>query len=255
MKKIFVVLALVGISSLMLFAQDEEDQDRSFSYANRVKVGGAGGVTPIVALFDNKNIDQFLTSAGLPKLGSDPMYLVGGEGYGYIMFLRNVRVGGFGAGGSRTVSTLDFVSNIKREVEYSISYGGFIIDYVRPIAYKLDLAVGASIGGGSVNITMRKDDGKFKQWDSLWSEYGDLSRRTANYSRRLTGGFVTLNPHVSLEYTLLTWLQLRIGLGYPIMLSPEWKVDEKYDINLVPSTIKASGYTVNGGIMFGFFGW
>lgn len=255
MKKIFLCLFASSLSLTLLFAQDEDESDRGFSYANRTKVGGAGGFTPVVALFDNKEIDKYLSTAGLPTLGSDPLYLVGGEGYGYIMFLKNVRMGGFGVGGSSTVTKLDLSSNIRKEVEYSVSYGGFLVDYVRPIAYKLDVAVGATIGGGSIGITMRRDDGSFKHWDSLWTHYGDVNRNTSNYTRKLSGSFVTFNPHINLEYTILTWLQLRVGIGYPIMFSPDWKLDDKYEINSVPSAMKATGYTVNAGIMFGFFGW
>lgn len=254
MKKFLAILLLTPLISISIVAQVDEG-DRGFSYWNRTKLGGAGGVTPIVGMFDNKGIDKFLTSAGLPSFGSDPMYIVGGEGYGYIMFLKNVRMGGFGGSGSQTINKLDPIGNIRKEVDYTISYGGFLMDYVQPVAYKLDVAIGASIGAGSVDITMRRDNSGFKDWDSLWTQFGDANRSTQNYTRTLSGSFVTINPHINIEYTLLTWLQLRIGLGYPIMVSPEWKLDEKYDVNSVPSNIKANGYTVNAGIMFGYFGW
>lgn len=258
MEKLLRYIVLCIVIAIPLSAQsdkDDGDNERGYSYVNRVKVGGAGGVTPIVGLFDNKEIDKYLTAAGLPALGSDPVYLIGGEGYGYIMFLRNVRMGGFGVTGNRVVSKFDPVNNLRKEVAYNVSYGGFLMDYVQPIAYRLDVAVGASIGGGSIDITMRRDDRGFVDWDSLWVQYGDPVRSTTNYTRKLTGSFVTFNPHVNIEYTLLTWLQLRVGVGYPIMFSPDWKLDEKYDVSSVPSKMKASGYAINAGIMFGFFGW
>jgi len=257
MKKVLWVLLLVIISMPVIAQDDDDDDDKGYSYWNRRKVGGAGGVTPIVGMFDNKEIDKFLSSSRLPKLGSDPLYLIGGEGYGYIMFLKNVRMGGWGAGGSRTVNAIEALpggGSLKKEVNYKISYGGFLVDYVQPVAYKLDVGLGATIGGGSIDITMRRDDGTFKNWNSLWSEFGD-SLSTPNFTRKLGGSFVVFNPHVSVEYALLTWLQLRVGIGYPIMFSPEWKLDEKIDINGVPSKIKTDGYTINAGIMFGFFGW
>ncbi|MFA6439649.1 MAG: hypothetical protein WCX28_10115, partial [Bacteriovoracaceae bacterium] len=136
-----------------------------------------------------------------------------------------------------------------------VSYGGFLIDYVQPIAYRLDIAIGASIGGGEVSLTMRRDDGNFKHWNSLWTEYGDQYAKTTSYTRRVSGTFVTFNPRVSIEYTMLTWLQIRIGAGYPMMFSQEWKLDDKYEISAVPAKIKLNGYTINAGIMFGFFGW
>jgi hypothetical protein len=257
MKKSTFFIVITILLSIPLFAQDKDDSEdnssHSISYWNRTKIGGAGGVTPIVGMFDNKEIDKFLSSSGLPTLGSNPMYLIGGEGYGYIMFLKNIRMGGFGASGSQTISAIEPL--LRKEVDYNISYGGFLVDYVQPIAYRLDVAFGASIGGGGMNIVMRRDDRGFKIWDSLWTDFGNSSSKTSNYTRNLKGSFVVFNPHVSIEYSLLTWLQLRIGVGYPIMFSPEWKLDEKYDIENVPSKIKASGYTVNAGIMFGYFGW
>jgi hypothetical protein len=102
---------------------------------------------------------------------------------------------------------------------------------------------------------MRRDDGTFKEWNTLWNDFGNPSSQATSYTRRLNGSFVVLNPHVNLEYTLLTWLQIRVGAGYPVTYSPEWKLDEKYDMNNVPSKIKINGYTVNAGIMFGYFGW
>ena len=250
-----ILLSFLIVIPLSAQEKDEDQVDRSYSYWDRTKIGGAGGVTPIIGIFDNTGIDAYLTSAGLPKFGSDPIYLIGGEGYGYIMFLKNVRMGGFGAGGLRSVSKYDPVANVRKDVEYALSYGGFLIDYVQPIAHKLDIAVGASIGGGSVDITMRRDDGSFKDWDSLWTQFGNPARLTSNYTRKIKGSYVVFNPHVNIEYTLLTWMQIRVGVGYPIMFSPEWKLDDTFELNSIPSKITPKGYTINAGIMFGFFGW
>lgn len=257
---LYCIIAAITIS-LPLLAQDKEEEDEEYdrsrySYWNRAKLGGAGGITPIVGMFDNKEMDKYLKGAGLPTLGTEPMYLIGGEGYGYIMFLRNVRMGGFGATGTKSVSMLDTVGiDTRKSVDYEVSYGGFIMDYVQPLAHKLDFAFGASIGAGEINVTMRRDDGKFKDWNNLWNEYSNQSIQTNNYTRRLKGQFVVFTPHVSIEYTVLTWMQIRIGAGYPLMFSPEWQLDDKYEVNSVPSKIKANGYTINAGLMFGYFGW
>ncbi|MFZ4619320.1 MAG: hypothetical protein ACOYNS_02085 [Bacteroidota bacterium] len=260
MKNIFYFLMVLLVCSIPMIAQDKDDDnnEREYSYWNRTKIGGAGGVTPLVGFFDNKEVDKFLTSAGMPTLGSDPLYLIGGEGYGYIMFLKNVRMGGFGVTGRKTVSAIQPITgggNLKKEVDYEVSYGGFLIDYVQPIAYRLDVSIGASIGGGQMNFTMRRDNGNFKDWATEWSDFGNPNSQAVNYTKHLNGTFVVFNPRVAVEYTLLTWLQLRIGAGYPIMYSPTWQLDEKYEVNAVPSKIKLNGYTVNAGIMFGFFGW
>ena len=125
--KNFMLFALLMLCSLPLIAQedDEDEKDRrEYSYWNRTKIGGAGGVTPIVGMFDNAEIDKFLTSAGMPTLGTDPLYLIGGEGYAYIMFLKNVRMGGFGAAGGKTVSAIQPIiggGTLKKEVDYRVS--------------------------------------------------------------------------------------------------------------------------------------
>ena len=257
MKKILSCLLLISFFTFPIFAQDkdkdDEEKGNEFSKPFSAKVGGAGGFTPVVGMFDNTEIDKYLKAANLPTLGSDPMYLMGGEGYGYIMFLKNVRFGGLGVSGHRTVSNV--TNNIKKEVEYGVNYGGFLVDYVIPVSYKLDVAFGASIGGGSIDIRMTKDDGGFKTWDSLWTNYGTPNSTTSNYTRKLTGSFGVFNPHVNVEYTVLRWMQIRLGVGYPIIYSPDWKLDDQFTVENVPSKIKASGYTVNAGIMFGFFGW
>lgn len=262
--KLFLIAFLM--TSIPMLAQDKDkdkDEDEEDTYSSpsvwhRTKIGGAGGVTPIVGMFDNKEIDTYLKGAGLPTIGTEPMYLIGGEGYGYIMFLKNVRMGGGGATGmvTKNVIQVDTLGrSLKKEVDYEVSYGGFLMDYVQPIAPRLDIAIGASIGGGEMNITMRRDDEKFKKWDGLWNEFGNPYTQSTNYTRKLNGTYVVFNPHINIEYTLLTWLQLRVGAGYPMMFSPDWKLDEKYDVNNVPSSLKLKGYTINAGIMFGYFGW
>lgn len=265
MKRIpyYLLAAMILSISLPIFSQDKEEEDDeedrpSRSYMSRTKIGGAGGITPIVGMFDNKELDKFLTSAGMPTLGTDPTYLFGGEGYGYVMFLKNVRIGGFGLGGKRTVSAIQAIpsgGSLKKEVDYEISYGGILFDYVQPIAYRLDVAIGGSIGGGEMNLTMRRDDGSFKDWSTLWNDFGNPATQSTNYTRRVKGSFVAFNPRINIEYTLLTWLQIRIGAAYPITFSQEWKLDDKYEVNAVPAKLKLEGYTVNAGLMFGFFGW
>lgn len=266
MKQLFYVFLAAIALTVPVISQDkddDEDQDddsdrRSYSYWNRSKLGGAGGVTPMAGMFDSKEIDKVLSAASLPTLGSEPLYMIGGEGYGYIMFLRNVRMGGFGVTGRKTVNAIQSMTaggNLRKEVEYEVTYGGFLIDYVQPVAYRLDVALGASIGGGELNMLMRRDDGNFRDWNNLWNEFGNPNTQSSNYTRRLNGSFVVFNPRISVEYTILTWMQIRIGAGYPLMFSPEWTLDDKYEVNAVPAKIKADGYTINAGLMFGYFGW
>jgi len=251
MKRWMMIACLMVLASAArVNAQQGVEDTNEWKEPRRVKVGGAGGVVPSLGLFKNDEINKTLKSIGMPELNTDPMVLVGGEGYGYIMFLPNLRIGGFGTGGKKSASML--AGSVKKEVDYNVSYGGFLMDYVVPVTNRLDIAGGFTIGGGTIEIEMSRDDGGFKKWGDLWTEYGANTPAT-NVTRSLAGTFVAFNPHLNIEYSVLTWMQLRVGVGYPILFNPTWELNKTDEIQNVPSNLKTDGVTINGGIMFGFF--
>ena len=253
MKRIITIAVLLAISALTVFAQDDDASGDSNTFRRtKSKVGGAGGFTPAWGLFKFDEINKVLKSSGLPEMKSEPMYLAGGEGYGYIMFLKNVRMGGRGMAGTVTSTTYDQTTNTKRSVDYRISYGGFLIDYVLPIGDRLDVSAGFAIGGGSVDITMNRDDGSFKQWSNFWTEFGTNSA-TKNTTQHLNGSFFAFQPCANIEYAVLRWFQLRVGVTYPLMFNASWKLENEKEILGVPDKLKPDGPVITAGIMFGFF--
>lgn len=254
MKRIIAIAVLLTIAALTTFAQDEDTSDDSNSFRrSKSKVGGAGGFTPAWGLFKFDEINKVLKSSGLPEIPkSDPMYLAGGEGYGYIMFLRNVRMGGRGMSGTISSASYDPTTNTKKSVDYRVSYGGFLIDYVMPVGDRLDVSVGLVLGGGSVDITMNRDNGSFKQWNNIWTEFG-RNDTTRNTTQHLNGSFFALQPHASIEYALLRWFQIRVGVTYPYMTNATWKLENEKEILNVPDKLKPDGPVITAGIMFGFF--
>lgn len=253
MKRWMIVACLVVFASACrVNAQQNIDTgDNELKSPKRVRVGGALGFIPSLALFKNDEINKTLKKIGMPQLSSDPMVLVGGEGYGYIMFVPNLRIGGFGTGGYQDVTMID-AANIKKNVEYHVSYGGFLMDYVVPVTQHFDIAGGFTIGAGTVEIVMTRDDGSFKKWENITTDFGTNIPAT-NVTQTLTGSFVAFNPHVNLEYTILPWVQLRVGVGYPIFFSSAWELNKRDEIQNVPSNLKPDGVTINGGIMVGLF--
>jgi len=253
MYRLLSVSLLISFLALTSMAQDDDSSSESYRPKGmKTKVGGAGGFTPAWGLFNFDEINKALRGAGMPALPSQPMYLAGGEGYGYIMFLKNVRMGGSGVGGTVTSSSYNAATNTKKTVDYHVSYGGFLVDYVIPLASRLECAVGFTIGGGSIDITTMSDDGKFKQWGTLWSEFGN-NDSTTNITRHLNGSFFTFQPGIKLEYAILRWFQIRVGVSYPLMSGASWKLEADKEILDVPEALKTKGAVVNAGIMFGFF--
>ena len=253
MYRLVAACTLTMMASAVSYSQDDDSTYEAPKYHHiKVKVGGAGGFTPGWALFNFDAINKALTAASIPVLKNQPMYLAGGEGYGYIMFLKNVRMGGAGMGGTITTTQYDPATNIRKDVDYHVSYGGFLIDYVVPLGEGLDCAVGGTIGGGSIDITTTSDNGKTNEWTDLWAEFGN-NTPTTNITRHLNGSFFVLQPRLNLEYAMLRWFQLRVGVSYPYMSSASWKLEDNKDILDVPDNLKTNGPVITAGIMFGFF--
>ena len=253
MKQLLAVLGLLSIVILTAAAQDQ-DSSRDFTQSSmtKAKVGGAAGFTPAWGLFRFDAINSTLKDAGMPILKNQPMYLAGGEAYGYIMFLKNVRVGGGGMTGTVSSTSYNPATNTKKNVDFHVSYGGFLIDYVVRLGDQLELAAGVTLGGGGIDITMSSDNGTYKQWNSLWSEFGN-NDSTTNVTRHLNGSFFTVQPRVNVECAVLRWFQLRVGVSYPYMSGASWKLEENHSILGVPDNLKTDDPVITAGIMFGFF--
>ena len=257
MKKTLTILLLAGLAYSVSIAQDDDTNEPAVTKHRASKIGGAGGFMPSWGLFKFTEVNNALSQMGLPKFSDAPMYMSGGIGYGYPMFIRNMRIGGFGSGGTVTQSfdKVNTTTNKKTryDVEYGISYGGFLIDYVVPVAARLDFSAGISFGGGTTHIKMTRDNGDLKSYDGLLQEFGRNDTTTGNYTRTLSGTFFTMVPNVNIEYALLPWFQLRIGVGYPIMTNPVWTMENGDKVSNVPAGLKADGPVINAGIMFGYF--
>ncbi len=257
-KFFFLVFFLTTLLSSQSFAQkdslfDDDDKQWYHNYS-RIKIGGAGGFTPYYLFLNTKDLNSFLALGNAGKLTENGLVMYGGEGYGYIMFLKNVRVGGLGASGKMSSSSLDIANNIKREVNLDVSFSGFTMGYAIPLAKRFDAAIDVMLGGGEMNLAISRSKNSFWQWDSIWNHYGNPAYNESEYTQRMKGDFFSYRVSLNLEYGILDWLGIRFGAGYVAMVSPQWKLDEKFELNNVPSSISGKGVTLNLGVFAGAFG-
>lgn len=254
--KLKFCVALLALSVALhvtpLIAQEEEEEPlpppRRQSAA---KIGGAGGFTPVFLFWNVDALNDFLPP-NTQKFDNNPMALFGGQGYAYIMLLENLRVGGMGVGGSTKTSALELSTNVRRDIDVSISFGGVTIEYAIPIVERLDIVPGILLGGGGVEIKTTRDQGGLKSWNGLWNEF-DLNSPVQNVTRKLEGSFFVYQPSVQIEFALLQWLGLRAGVSYVDMISPSWKLDERFDVADVPAKVKGQGWAIHAGIFAGTF--
>lgn len=252
MKKILLLLGFSLVVMNLVSAQPDESQPITHPKKTYLRMGGAGGFTSHLLLWNVSNINSSFNGDNVPKIKDKSLALFGGQGYGYIMFIENLRIGGMGAGGGVTSSTV--FQNTRYDLETNVNFGGVTVDYVLPLYERLDFVVGGLIGWGGMNVKMRRDTWGIKTWDSLvdsWAANGNSL--VGNFAYSLEGSFFIYQPAVNFEYALLRWLGVRLGVSYLGMTSPSWQLDEKFDVVGVPDKLKGNGIMINGGVFLGTF--
>lgn len=249
---LFVVALFLTISPLYAQGTDQGEEPIPPRRSSAVKIGGAVGFTSSWLLLDVAPLNAYIRSANARQFTDDGMILLGGQGYAYILFLPNVRVGGLWSGGMRKSRSVDVSSNTRRDVELSVGLGALTIDYVIPVTPRIDISVGGLLGGGSMDLKLTRDEGRAKIWGSYWNTLG--SQQTVyEYSGKLSGSFFIYQPAVNVEYAVLRWLGVRAGVSYMGMSGGSWKLDDTYEVLGVPDNINAGGWMFNGGIFVGTF--
>ena len=237
----------------LLAQQDEEQVPLPPKHSVQAKIGGAGGFTQNLLFLNLDPINEILKQSNAATFGKNPMLLLGGQGYGYIMLVPNLRVGGLGAGGSMVSKSYDPITFIRRDVELSVAFGGVTVEYAVPVVPRLDVAFGVMLGGGSTSIKMTRNINSNKLWNEIWTDYGLNSQVTDEYTRNLSGSFFIYQPSFNIEYAVLRWVGLRVGVSYNGMAVNDWKLDDKYDLIGVPDKVSGRGFMINGGIFLGTF--
>jgi hypothetical protein len=221
--------------------------------SHAVKIGALGGFTPGWLSVDVGPINDFLSAGKGAPLNNNGVVLYGGAGAAYILLVPNLRVGGMGMGGSIESTSLDALG-IRRDAKLHVAFGGVTVEYVIPLIEHLDLAAGAMIGTGGIDIILRQNNGGFDDWLTEQRYLGTgLGAPTNNVSRKLTGSYFVWVPAVNIEYGILGWLGVRLGASYVGMSAPSWTVDDQYDLLGVPSKVSGKGFMVNMGIFIGTF--
>jgi len=249
--RVTVVLLLLCTSGL-LAQVDEQEEPVPPKRSSQTKIGGGLGLTPSMLFLDLGPINRVLTAANAAPFEKNALYMFGGQLYGYILFVPNLRVGGLAAGGRMETGSLEQATGTRRDVRLSVGIGGVTVDYVVPLVPRLDLTVGTLLGGGNMKVVMTRDNGGGKIWGDLWSEYGS-SQPVQEYSRTLEGSFFVYQPSVTLEYAVFRWLGVRAGVSYLGMSGGSWKLDDQHEVFGVPEDINAKGWMITTGLFIGTF--
>ena len=248
---VFSAAVILLLNFTLTFAQEEDDEPLPPpKRPGATKIGGAGGFTQGWLFLNVDPINQMMRSENLAEFKKGGLFMLGGQGYGYILVVSNLRVGGIGMSGSMKSTTLR--GNVVREVELSAGYGGVTIDFTLPIVLRLDVSFGMMLGTGGIDLKFNRSYGLGQQWGQTWNDFAD-SVPAREYSGTLSGSFFIYQPAMNVEFAVLRWLGVRAGVSYVGMSNPSWKRDDRFDLFGVPSDVNGKGWSFNTGIFIGTF--
>lgn len=242
MKKISLLFIIILFFNSNSFSQNNKFFDAPF--------GGGGGYVPGWIVPDVSPINNQLKAFGVDNLSTSGLYTSGGAGFVYIGFIKFLRIGGMGFGGS--ISRTATVNGTNREAIFSVGGGGMTVEYTLPFIKNVGVSVGAVIGGGGMKIELYNNSGQFN-WGDVWNEISSNTASTQKISRTISNTYWLFSPTVNVDIPLYRFVVLRIGGGYQLTFANSWKIDNDQEFSNVPSNLNANGFFIQSGIFLGFF--
>jgi hypothetical protein len=231
---------LILFSVISLYPQQQKFFDAPF--------GGGIGYVPAWYLPDINPVNMELRNSGMPEFSSSGFYSSGISGFIYIGFIKFLRIGGMGFGGS--VSKSQNLNGINREVDYSLGGGGLTVEYTLPFVKEVGISVGAVIGKGNLQIELYRNSTSFN-WNGIWNEFNGDS--TTNFSRVLNNNFWTFTPTLNIDWPIYRFVVLRLGAGYQFTFSGDWTADNDSPLSNVPTNLNGNSFFIQSGLFIGFF--
>jgi len=208
--------------------------------------GGGIGYVPAWYIPNIDPINAQLNEIGMSELSSSGFYSSGIAGYLYVGFVKNLRIGGMGYGGSLSTS------DENREVIYSLGGGGVTLEYTLPFIKDLGISVGAAIGAGNLELDLYRNSGNFT-WEETWGEFSNPDSATGSFNRKLKNSYWMFTPTINLDYPIYRFVSLRLGVGYQITFADDWTADNDQPVANVPSDLNSNSFFIQSGIFIGFF--
>lgn len=238
--KYFLTAFLILFLTINSFPQTSKYFDAPF--------GGGGGFVTGWNFPSVNSLNLKLKEIGLPELSKNGMFSTGGAGFIYIGFVKNLRIGGMGFGGSTTSKTYSNGDNLQADL--SIGGGGLTVEYTLPFVKNMGVSVGAILGAGSMSLELYRNNGNFN-WNDLWLDMNN-GQHTSTFIK-MQKKFWIFSPTINVDIPVYRFVALRLGTGYQFTFGSDWKADNDQTINGVPSDIKSDGFFIQAGIFAGFF--
>jgi hypothetical protein len=237
-----LLLGVFLLSNIMIYGQSGQFFDAPF--------GGGIGYVPAWYIPNIDPINVQLSEIGMTELSESGFYSSGIAGYLYVGFVKNLRIGGMGYGGS--VSSSQTIDDVNSEVVYSLGGGGLTLEYTLPFIKDLGISVGAAIGAGNLELDLYRNSGNFT-WEETCGEFSNPDSATGSFNRKLKNSYWMFTPTINLDYPIYRFVSLRLGVGYQITFADDWTADNDQPVANVPSDLNSNSFFIQSGIFIGFF--
>jgi len=237
-----LTFTLLFLATTFIYGQSGEFFDAPF--------GGGIGYVPAWYMPNIDPINSQLNEIGMSELSSSGFYSSGIAGFLYVGFVKNLRVGGMGYGGS--ISTSQTIDNVNREVVYSLGGGGLTVEYTLPFIKDIGVSVGAVIGSGSLELDIYRSSGEFS-WEGTWEEFSNPDSTSGSFNRKLKNSYFMFTPTINLDYPIYRFVSLRLGVGYQLTFADDWTADNDQPVTNIPSDLSGNSFFIQSGIFIGFF--
>jgi len=215
------------------------------------KFGLAGGLTATWIFPNYDEINKQLPAFEINEKFDGGILTWGGSGYVYIMLVDDLRIGGMGFGGTKSV--ISNTNGFDREVKYGLSGGAFTVEYTLPFVKRIAISLGGMIGGGKITIEQFQNKNDFA-WQETWNEFNNLNG-TDNISRKMENSYFTISPTINIDVPLTRFFALRVGSGYQFTLNESWTIENAKTLKNVPSSVNGNAFFIQTGIYLGFFAY
>lgn len=240
MKNLLILLFLIAPYSL--YSQDDEldllpfeDEPLRESTANYFAV--AGGFTVDWFMLDDAKLNSIIQ---LPENQSfnSTMVMTGGHGFTGIPWVKNLRIGVLGIGGSMETNVLDtmisqplLVDDVEARFNdvFSISMFGFSAHYGIVLFKNFAVVPGANFGWG--DMTMERNIGAINSPSPF-----------IGATNRLEKAFYFVTPNVQFEFALTNFLLLRADVSYNLTFAQ----DDDWTLNKNGTYNNNDGFNANG---------
>jgi hypothetical protein len=250
---IALIALAITVACLPLAAQEGEDEwepEESLPY-----VGAGAGFAPVAVFMNLDELNKVAREIRIEEF-KGPLILWGGNLIFSPAFMRNWRLGIYGAGGYKINygETVVQGDTLIRSLNFTVGQGGLSLERAIRITPAFTFLPGVTAGFGTYAFGLAQtheggnDFNQIVRDSTLIGAGGSFNR----YGRFIVN-HLFVRPVALLEYSLTGMVMARIGVGYNFSTYVSvWSDDAGAEIRNFPD-LRADGLTVHVGIFGGLF--